>query len=151
MSEVKTVLITGATGGLGQSIANEFYEKEFHLILTGTNDEKLEALRSKFDRNTNVIKCNLAKISDIENLFTQIKPKSVDILINNAGALYFSRMESIDKIEKTFALNHLSYFALTNLLLQNKNIKRGGRIINVASGAHKRIDIDFEDLETKKN
>ena len=74
-----------------------------------------------------------------------------DILINNAGALYFSRMESVEKIEKTFALNHLSYFALTNLLLQNKNIKRGGRIINVASGAHKGIDIDFEDLETKKN
>ena len=74
-----------------------------------------------------------------------------DILINNAGALYFKRVESIDKIEKTFALNHLSYFALTNLLLKNKNIKAGGRIINVASGAHKGIDIDFEDLEAQKN
>jgi len=60
-------------------------------------------------------------------------------------------LDSIDNIEKTFALNHLSYFALTNLLLQNKNIKRGGRIINVASGAHKGVDIDINDLEMKKN
>ena len=72
MSNTKTVLITGATGGLGQSIANEFYEKEFHLILTGTNDVKLDALRTKFVRNTKIIKCNLAKVSEINDLFDDI-------------------------------------------------------------------------------
>ena len=67
MNNIKTVLITGATGGLGWSIAKDFYEKEYHLILTGTNDDKLEALRSKFDRNTQVIKCNLAKAPEIND------------------------------------------------------------------------------------
>ena len=62
MSNTKTVLITGATGDLGHSIANEFYEKEFHLILTGTNEAKLDALRSKFVRNTKIIKCNFLNI-----------------------------------------------------------------------------------------
>ena len=65
MNDNKTVLITGATGGLGQSIADEFYEKEFRLILTGTNDAKLDALQSKFIRDTKIIKCNLAKTSEI--------------------------------------------------------------------------------------
>ena len=73
MNNIKTVLITGATGGLGCSIADEFYEKEFHLILTGTNDAKLDVLRSKFERNTKVIKCNLAEVSEINDLFDKIK------------------------------------------------------------------------------
>ena len=139
MSEVKTVLLTGATGGLGQSIANEFYEKEFHLILTGTNDEKLEALRSKFDRNTNVIKCNLAKISDIENLFTQIKPNSIDILINNAGITkdnLFLRMKEQDW-DEVLNINLKANYNLCKMVIKEMVKKRWGRIINISSAVAK--------------
>ena len=81
----KTVLITGATGGLGLSIASEFYKNNYKLILTGTNDSKLDNLTSKFTKNTKVIKCDLAKKLDIENIIDQAQDTPIDILINNAG------------------------------------------------------------------
>ena len=65
--------------------------------------------------------------------------------------MFYSRIESEDGIEKTFALNHLSYFILSNLLLKHKIIKNGGRIINVASGAHRGVDINFDDIEMVTN
>ena len=77
--------------------------------------------------------------------------RKLNVLINNAGALFYTRNKSTEGIEKTFALNHLSYFVLTNLMLKNKTIKNGGRIINVASGAHRGVDLNFDDIEMVSN
>lgn len=151
------ILITGGTSGLGFYTALTLAEDQNNkILLIGSNKVKglkavEEIIKKTKNKKIKYLEGDLSSIKQISMIAKNLIKEKFDILINNAGALYFSRMESIDKIEKTFALNHLSYFALTNLLLQNKNIKRGGRIINVASGAHKGIDIDFEDLETKKN
>lgn len=151
------ILITGGTSGLGFYTAMTLAEDQNNkILLIGSNKVKgvravEEIIKKTKNKKIKYLEGDLSSIKQISMIAKDLIKEKFDILINNAGALYFSRMESIDKIEKTFALNHLSYFALTNLLLQNKNIKRGGRIINVASGAHKGIDIDFEDLETKKN
>jgi NAD(P)-dependent dehydrogenase (short-subunit alcohol dehydrogenase family) len=151
------ILITGGTSGLGFYTAMTLAEDQNNkILLIGSNKVKgvravEEIIKKTKNKKIKYLEGDLSSIKQISMITKDLIKEKFDILINNAGALYFSRMESIDKIEKTFALNHLSYFALTNLLLQNKNIKRGGRIINVASGAHKGIDIDFEDLETKKN
>ena len=139
MSNTKTVLITGATGGLGQSIANEFYEKEFHLILTGTNDVKLDALRSKFVRNTKIIKCNLAKVSEINDLFDDIKPISIDILINNAGITkdnLFLRMRNQDW-DEVLNINLKANYNLCKMVIKEMIKKRWGRIINISSAVAK--------------
>ena len=87
MKNDKTVLITGATGGLGLSIAEIFYKKNFNMILTGTNESKLELLDSKFTINTKIIKCNLAKSEEIIKMFDLIPDEfeGIDVLINNAG------------------------------------------------------------------
>jgi NAD(P)-dependent dehydrogenase (short-subunit alcohol dehydrogenase family) len=151
------ILITGGTSGLGFYTALTLAEDPNNkILLIGSNKVKgvkavEEIIKKTKNKKIKYLEGDLSSIKQISMIAKNLIKEKFDILINNAGALYFSRMESIDKIEKTFALNHLSYFALTNLLLQNKNIKRDGRIINVASGAHKGIDIDFEDLETKKN
>ena len=151
------ILITGGTSGLGFYTAMTLAEDQNNkILLIGSNKVKgvravEEIIKKTKNKKIKYLEGDLSSIKQISMIAKDLIKEKFDILINNAGALYFSRMESIDKIEKTFALNHLSYFALTNLLLQNKNIKRGGRIINVASGAHKGIDLDFEDLETKKN
>ena len=139
MSNTKTVLITGATGGLGQSIANEFYEKEFHLILTGTNDVKLDALRTKFVRNTKIIKCNLAKVSEINDLFDDIKPISIDILINNAGITkdnLFLRMRNQDW-DEVLNINLKANYNLCKMVIKEMIKKRWGRIINISSAVAK--------------
>ena len=150
------ILITGGTSGLGFYTALKLAEDHSNkILLIGSNSSKGFKAAKKIvsitkNNNISYLESDLSSIRQISLLAKKLMSEKFDILINNAGALYFKRVESIDKIEKTFALNHLSYFALTNLLLKNKNIKAGGRIINVASGAHKGIDIDFEDLEAKK-
>ena len=139
MNDIKTVLITGATGGLGQSIAYEFYEKKFNLILIGTNDAKLDALRSKFDRNTKVIKCNLAKVSEINDLFDEIKPSSIDILINNAGITkdnLFLRMKDQDW-DEVLNINLKANYTLCKMVIKEMIKKRWGRIINISSAVAK--------------
>lgn len=151
------ILITGGTSGLGYYTALKLAEEHNNkILLIGSNSLKGVKAAKKIQiitRNNKIsfLQADLSSINQASLLAKKLMSEKFDILINNAGALYFSRIDTIDNIEKTFALNHLSYFALTNLLLQNKNIKRGGRIINVASGAHKGVDIDINDLEMKKN
>ena len=126
------------------------------ISLIGSNDKKgkqalLNLIHETKNKNLKFMQADLSSIKDIKLLAKKLINEKLDILINNAGALYYSRNESVDKIEKTFALNHLSYFALTNLLLKYKVIKNGGRIINVASGAHRGVNIDFNNLEMSNN
>ena len=154
---MKTILITGGTSGLGYRTAYILaHESENKIILIGSNNKKGQQAVERLiyetgNKNLRFLKADLSSINEIKLLAKDLIKEKIDVLINNAGALFYSRDESIDQIEKTFALNHLSYFALTNLLLKYKVIKNGGRIINVASGAHRGIDVDFNDLEMSNN
>ena len=151
------ILITGGTSGLGYRTAYILaHESKNKIILIGSNNKKGQQAVERLiyetkNKNLRFIKADLSSINEIKLLAKDLIKEKIDVLINNAGALFYSRDESIDQIEKTFALNHLSYFALTNLLLKYKVIKNGGRIINVASGAHRGIDVDFNDLEMSNN
>ena len=151
------ILLTGGTSGLGyrtaQVLGKEIKNK---IILIGSNQQKGELsvenlIKVTSNENISFMQYDLSSISEIKLLAEKLKNTKIDILINNAGALFFSRKESVDKIEKTFALNHLSYFILTNLLLKYKIIKSGGRVVNVASGAHRGVKLDFNNLEMTKN
>ena len=151
------IVLTGGTSGLGyrtaQVLGKEIKNK---IILIGSNKQKGETsvenlIKETLNNDISFIQCDLSSISEIKSLADKLKKIKIDILINNAGALFFSRKESVDKIEKTFSLNHLSYFILTNLLLKYKVIKNGGRIVNVASGAHRGVKIDFNNLEMTTN
>ena len=151
------IVLTGGTSGLGFRAA-EVLGKEIKnkIILIGSNKQKGETsvrnlIKQTSNNNISFIQCDLSSISEIKSLADKLNKFKIDILINNAGALFFSRKESEDKIEKTFALNHLSYFILTNMLLKYKIIKNGGRIVNVASGAHRGVKLDFNNLEMKTN
>ena len=151
------ILLTGGTSGLGyrtaQVLGKEIKNK---IILIGSNQQKGELsvenlIKVTSNENISFMQYDLSSISEIKLLAEKLKNTKIDILINNAGALFFSRKESVDKIEKTFALNHLSYFILTNLLLKYKIIKSGGRVVNVASGAHRGVKLDFNNLEMTTN
>src|SRR5436305_1749883 len=75
----------------------------------------------------------------------------LDVLLNNAGAMYSKRRESVDGIEMTFALNHLAYFLLTNLLLDPLQEGAPARVVNVASEAHRWVSrFDFDDPQGRK-
>ena len=151
------IVLSGGTSGLGYRTAQVLSEEiKNKIILIGSNKEKGKLsvenlIKHSSNKNISFIQCDLSSISEIKSLANKLKKIKIDILINNAGSLFFSRIESVDNIEKTFALNHLSYFILTNMLLKHKSIKNGGRIVNVASGAHRGVKIDFNNLEMTTN
>ena len=151
------ILITGGTDGLGYRTAFILAkDKKNKLILIGRNKKKGNDAVSKIKnetKNSNIkfLNADLSSINETSLLANKLISEKINVLINNAGALFYSRNKSTEGIEKTFALNHLSYFVLTNLMLKNKTIKNGGRIINVASGAHRGVDLNFDDIEMVSN
>ena len=96
---------------------------------------------------------DLSSLAETKRLAGQVRERypRIDVLLNNAGAMFWKRTESVDGIEKTFALNHLSYFVLTNLLLPVLEQSAPARIVNVASDAHKGASINFDDIQFKQN
>ena len=151
------IMITGGTGGLGYRTAFILaQDKSNKIILIGKNKQKGEdaliKLKNETDNpNIKFLDADLSSVEETSLLVTKLIGEDLDVLINNAGALFYSRSVNKEGIEKTFALNHLSYFILTNLILKNKIIKNGGRIINVASGAHRGVDLNFDDIEMVSN
>lgn len=153
----KNILITGGTSGIGFNTAKTLVKNPDHnLILIGKNINKgdlaLKELK-KISNNKNIsfLKCDLSSLDEIKKFFDINKFSKLDILINNAGAVFFKKSLSKENIEKTFALNHLGYFLFTHYVIKKNLIKKKSKIINVASGAHWGVDLDFEDLQMTKN
>ena len=154
---MKSIVITGGTSGLGLQAALNLGSQFDNMYIIGKNEEKgqraLQDIKMLFPKiNIKFIKTDLSLISEIKRLSAYFfnKKIKIDILINNAGGIFFKRTLTAEKIEKTFALNHLAYFALTNLFLKNNIFKKEAKIINVASGAHRGANLNFTDIEMKQ-
>ena len=149
----KNILITGSTSGIGYSVLKNIDKEKYNIYFVGRDPTKGKKILDEMkNSNLNFLECDLSELSEIKKLISKIKEVDcIDILINNAGAIYEKREINSDKIEKTFALNHLSYFYLTIALLEKIKKSPQSQIINVASNAHKRFSVDLNDLENKKN
>jgi NAD(P)-dependent dehydrogenase (short-subunit alcohol dehydrogenase family) len=149
-------IVTGANSGIGKVSARELASKGARVIMVCRNKDKgLAALQdikteSQSDKVELMI-ADLASQQEIRLLAEKLKKKfpKIHILINNAGAVNGQRTETIDKIETTFATNHLGYFLLTMLLLDNLKAAPKARIINLASQAQQSGQIYFDDLNLK--
>ena len=138
---MKNVLITGATGGIGQALVEKYYKKDYKIFATGTNKEKLNLLEKKYPNNLKCIACDLSESNQIDNLLEQININSekIDILINNAGLTkdnLFMRMNENDWND-VININLNSNFKLTKLIIKNMVKNKWGRIINITSDAAK--------------
>lgn len=154
----KTILITGATSGIGLAMARELAGKGAHITLVGRNSAKLamvaEQIRNQTgNQNIDTILADLSTHAGVQLTAHEFKKRRtrLDVLINNAGAIYMSRRLSEDGLEMTFALNHLNYFHLTNLLLDVLKTSTPARVINVSSDAHRGQVIDFDNLQGEKS
>jgi len=153
----KTVLVTGATSGIGFAAASQLASMGARVILVGRNETKGDLAKKKILSSTpqavlRFFRADLSYQQDIKILVEQLissEPK-LDILINNAGAFFQTRQESKEGLEMTFALNHMGYFVLTNGLLDMLETSVDSRIINVASNAHFGAALDFADLQMEK-
>ena len=149
----KICLVTGATAGIGEATALLLAKLGATVIGVGRNPAKIEnSIRMIKERSGNpdvvFLKADLSSQKDIRDLAQQFKDQysRLDVLVNNAGATFTERRQSIDGIEMTFALNHLGYFLLTNLLLDLLEKGSPARIINVSSSLHKMGKLDFGDI-----
>jgi NAD(P)-dependent dehydrogenase (short-subunit alcohol dehydrogenase family) len=154
----KVCIVTGATSGIGAETAKQLAQRGATVIVVGRNAEKSAGavawIKQQSD-NTAVdyLLADLSSQRDIRALAQQFKDKyaRLDVLVNNAGGFWRSRQESVDGIEMTFAVNHLSYFLLTNLLLDTLIASAPARIVNVSSNMHRQGALDFDDLQSKRH
>jgi len=154
----KKCLVTGATSGIGEAIALALAQKGAEIIIVSRNEEKCARIVSQIQEQSgnsaiSYFRANLSSQQGIRLLAAEVKKKysTLDVLVNNAGGFFWKRQESVDGIEMTFALNHLNYFLLTNLLLDLLHKTPSARIVNTSSGVHNNQVIDFNDLQLKKN
>jgi NAD(P)-dependent dehydrogenase (short-subunit alcohol dehydrogenase family) len=144
-----TAIITGGTNGIGLDISRGLLSRNYRVIIVGRNSSKFTELLEEFPhKDLDFIKCDLSDALEISSLIKELKKiQKINILINNAGALFVNRELNDQGIEKTFALNHLAYVKLTLGLINNLKANKQSKIINVASNAHKRYLLDPNDLE----
>ena len=153
----KVVMVTGATNGIGKVTARELAGKGAEVVIVSRTLSKLENTVSKIksetgNPNVSYIQADLSVMDEVRHVAETFKAshERLDVLVNNAGAYFNDRQESADGYEMTFALNHLSYFLLTNLLLDvlkdTADTHGEARIVNVSSEAHRNASINFDDL-----
>jgi len=154
----KICLVTGGTNGIGRATAQALAQMGATVVIVGRDAQKAaqvtEEIRAASDnRDVDWLLADLSSQQDIRRLATEFKTKysQLHVLLNNAGATFTTRQLSVDGIEMTFALNHLAYFLLTNLLLDTMKASTPARIINVSSDAHSGGKIEFDNLQGERS
>jgi len=146
-------IVTGASTGIGLETAKGLAKKNFDLILVSRNSDKLnhvkKSLESRYQINCNTFSYDLSLIRshlEFHKLVSKQYPK-IDVLINNAGAIFMNKTITNEGLEKTFALNHMSYFVLSKLFAESYESLK---VVNVSSEAHRGITLRLDDLQNKR-
>ena len=158
----KNVVITGASDGIGRVAAGKLAEAGANVVMVGRNEAKTiaaaRAIMSDIGQRTVTWEiADLSRQHDVRDLAARLRDRlnAIDVLINNAGAIFHEREVTRDGLERTFALNHLAYFTLTLLLLDRlKNAAKTNvpaRVLIVSSDAHRRAQLKLDDLQSESN
>lgn len=149
----RTVLVTGATSGLGLEAARAFARAGARTVIVGRDAARTEAALAAIRQRSGsgaveALLCDFSSQAAVRRLAAAIREKHprLDVLVNNAGSVNRHRTLTEDGIETTFAVNHLGAFLLTNLLLDRLVASAPARIVNVASVRHVAGTLDFDDL-----
>ena len=154
----KSVLVTGGTGGIGMATADGLAALGARVGITGHDQARAEAAAAGIRAATgnpavDLFAADLSVQAEVRRLAAQVAATypRLDVLVNNVGGFWAHRHVTADGLERTFALNHLASFLLTNLLLDRLIASAPARIVTVSSGAQARGRIDFDDLQGERN
>ncbi len=152
--EGRTCVVTGASSGVGEETALGLARLGAHVVLVCRSRERGERARAAIARasGNEAVELLLAELSSqaaIRQLAKEILAgvPAIHVLVNNGAVVNLRRATTIDGLEATFAVNHLAYFLLTNLLRERIVASAPARIVNVASDGHKFGRLDFDDLQ----
>src|SRR5262245_21984876 len=148
-----TVLVTGATNGIGLECGVALAGRGARVVLVGRDPARIEAALSEVStrsgsRDVSALRCDFSSQAEIRRLAEAFRSgyERLDVLVNNAGGVNKARRVTADGLEATFAVNHLGYFLLTNLLTDLLVRSAPARVVTVASVGHRRGTLDFDDL-----
>ena len=151
----KVVVITGATSGIGQVAAERLAGMGARLVLVARDKVRGQAMLARLRERApglshSIHYADLLRVVEMKRVAAEIAAAEarIDVLINNAGALFGSRQVTEDGLERTFALNHMSYVVLTHGLRDRLIASAPGRVVNTSSNAHTRARLDFDDLQS---
>jgi retinol dehydrogenase-14 len=150
----KTVLITGATGGIGKATAVGLARLGARVGITGRDRARTETAAAEIARASgnpavDAFVADLSSQAEVRRLAAEVLDAfpRLDVLINNVGGFWATRHVTADGLEHTFAVNHLAGFLLTNLLLDRLKASAPARVVTVSSGAQAMGRIDVDDLQ----
>jgi NAD(P)-dependent dehydrogenase (short-subunit alcohol dehydrogenase family) len=152
----KVVVMTGATSGIGEVAAVNLAGQGARIVLIARDPARAEATlarlraaRSGAEHRAHM--ADLSSIADTRRVGAEIAAaeSKIDVLVNNAGAVFGRHSESREGLEMTFALNHMAYFVLTEALKDRLIAAEPARIVNTASAAHRGAKLDFNDLQDR--
>ena len=153
----KTVVITGGTSGIGEVAALELAQMGARIVLVARDKSRAEATLARLRKRGSALVhavhyADLTRLAEMKRVAAQIaavEPR-IDVLINNAGAMFGARRITQDGIERTFALNHMAYFVMTEGLCARLAGAGDARIVNTASDAHRGATLDLSDLQSEQ-
>ncbi len=154
----KICLVTGATSGMGKETALGLARMGATVVLvardsTRGKETQREITRQSGNEHIDLLLADLSSQQEVRKLAAEFKTKyqQLHVLVNNAGAVFTKRQTTVDGLEMTFALDHMAYFLLTNLLLDTLIASAPARIINISSQAQGFGKINFDDLQSEKS
>jgi NAD(P)-dependent dehydrogenase (short-subunit alcohol dehydrogenase family) len=157
MLQGKNCLVTGATSGIGAVAALELARLGATVIVAGRSAEscaaQAEAIRRETGARVETEVADLGSLRQVRALSDRVANRfaRLDVLVNNAGTYLVERTLTVDRLERTFAVNYLSHFLLTNLLMDRLRASPSARIVNVSSYQHHRSTIDFDNLQGERH
>jgi NAD(P)-dependent dehydrogenase (short-subunit alcohol dehydrogenase family) len=153
----KRILITGATRGIGLAAAQALAQRGAQLTIVARDNARgaaaVESLEADGGSKVDLLHADLTSQASVRALASEALERypRIDVLVNNAGAMFTTRTLTVDGIERTWALNHLAPFLLTTLLLDRLKQSAPARIITTSSDAHKGKLIPFDDLNAERS
>jgi len=154
----KTVVVTGGTSGIGEVAAEKLAEMGARIVLVARDRSRGEGTLARLREKApglahTVYYADLTRISEMKRVAAEVAEAEsrIDVLVNNAGAMFSTRKLTEDGLETTFALNHMAYFVVTQGLRERLVASAPAQVVSTASAAHQGARLDFDDLQLAKS